>query len=186
MEQEKKNLNGIDINDEDSLDEDTYCTSEEQMLRNIPSEIKTGSAVTFWGHTLLRYPSLNRVETRIQNEIGLPIEYAAPAQLLYYPEGAQYRPHLDCGGNLSGTVEEANERIFSILIYLNDVESGGETMFPNIPMISHARRGDALIWRSFGSSKSIVHKRNTSFCWTRSCWRKVRVSKMVPSSSETI
>ena len=104
--------------------------------------------MTFWGHTLLKYPSLNRVETRIQSELGLPLRFGAPAQLLFYPEGSQYRPHLDCGGNLSGTVEEANERIFSILIYLNDVESGGETVFPNIPMISPARAGDALIWRS--------------------------------------
>ena len=39
----------IDIND-GSLDEDTYCTSEEQMLRNIPSEeIKTSSAVGVLG-----------------------------------------------------------------------------------------------------------------------------------------
>ncbi|MBT6492877.1 MAG: hypothetical protein HOK97_24110 [Deltaproteobacteria bacterium] len=34
------------------------------------------------------------------------------------------------------------------MIYLNDVENGGETVFPNIPVMSKARAGDALIWRS--------------------------------------
>ena len=98
LEEKKDDLSRIDINEEDVTEEDTYCTISSNILQKVPIEIKnsTGSAITFWGETLLEHSFLNQIETKIEKEIGLPIAYGAPSQLLHYTTKSQYKPHLDC------------------------------------------------------------------------------------------
>eukprot|EP00939_MAST-03C_sp_MAST-3C-sp1_P002576 g2576.t1 len=161
-------------------DADSVTETNERMLKMHGFDLKraeteTGSAVTCWGSS--RTDTLRDVEERLERDFGLKLRHAAPAQLLHYPavplrSGTSidprlpemneseahsaslggYRAHLDCGGDLAGgAVKDENERIFSVLIYLNDVERGGETVFTRVnphPLRVRPRRGTLLLWRS--------------------------------------
>ena len=48
--------------------------------------------------------------------------------MLRYEQSQQYRPHYDYFFHDHG---KQNNRIATVLMYLSDVESGGETVFPN-------------------------------------------------------
>ncbi|GMI98192.1 hypothetical protein like AT3G28480 [Hibiscus trionum] len=70
------------------------------------------------------------MEARIAAWTFLPVENGESLQILHYEHGQKYDPHLDY------FVDDANEmmgghRIATVLMYLSEVESGGETVFPN-------------------------------------------------------
>ena len=56
-----------------------------------------------------------------------------------------YRPHTDCGGN------KHNDRAGTLLVYLGDVEEGGETSFPVLGISVKPKRGRAVMFGSLDS-----------------------------------
>lgn len=151
---ESQVIDRIDINDEDKAADDTWCTNDPSTLSRIDNDVRfksTGNAITFWGSTKREFAEIVEIERQLESRFGLNSSYGAPSQLLFYNEGASYRAHLDCGGDLSGHVKSGNERIYSVIVYLNDVAEGGETVFVNLPPFPLRIRpkcGTALIWRS--------------------------------------
>lgn len=63
-------------------------------------------------------------------------------QILLYVKGQYFTPHLDC--NFS----PPNDREYTHIIYLSDVESGGQTNFPNAGVKVEAKAGRLVIWRN--------------------------------------
>lgn len=63
-----------------------------------------------------------------------------PAQILKYSPGQYYEPHTDAGTNVP--------RVISALLYLNDVEQGGETEFLNFDVKVVPKRGRLVIFPS--------------------------------------
>lgn len=63
-----------------------------------------------------------------------------PAQILKYSPGEYYDPHCDAGPNVP--------RVVSALLYLNDVEEGGETEFVNFDMSIKPKAGRLVIFPS--------------------------------------
>lgn len=59
---------------------------------------------------------------------------------LRYTPGQQYRPHLDTIGGAS------NQRIRTVLLYLNEAFRGGETQFQLLDLTFRPRGGDALMF----------------------------------------
>jgi Rps23 Pro-64 3,4-dihydroxylase Tpa1-like proline 4-hydroxylase len=83
------------------------------------------------------------VECYLQNysnkyEVGY--EYTEPAQLLHYSPGEFYKPHFDTG--------PAFPRVISALLYLNDVEDGGDTYFNNFSVGVQPKAGRLVIFPS--------------------------------------
>lgn len=69
-------------------------------------------------------------------------------QLLYYPAGEGfYKPHADHG--------PSNPRIFSSVLYLNDIEVGGETHFTYFDVAVKPRAGDMVV---FPSNYTFLHE----------------------------
>lgn len=68
------------------------------------------------------------------------IAQGEPLAVLRYTPGQQYRPHLD---SIAGT---ANQRIKSVLVYLNQGFVGGETRFLANGLTVSARAGDAIVF----------------------------------------
>ncbi|XP_047320820.1 probable prolyl 4-hydroxylase 7 [Impatiens glandulifera] len=70
------------------------------------------------------------IETRISSWTFLPEENGEPIQVVHYEIGEKYESHYD------NFVEEANlgginnSRIATVLMYLSNVDKGGETVFP--------------------------------------------------------
>ena len=76
------------------------------------------------------------VGKRISELIQMPLENAESFQVLHYETAQEYQPHMDTfdpdtdlGRSYLG---KSGQRIITVLCYLNEVEKGGETVFPNI------------------------------------------------------
>jgi len=91
---------------------------------------------------------LRRIEQRIATLIDCPVECGEPIQVLHYEPGDEYRPHFDYfdptqTGNRS-VLALGGQRIATLIMYLNDVTSGGSTVCPEIGLDVLPRRGHAV------------------------------------------
>ncbi|MGN7998167.1 2OG-Fe(II) oxygenase [Sphingomonas sp. 22176] len=77
---------------------------------------------------------------RVAAATGTMVWQGEPISLLRYSPGQQYRPHLD---TIAGS---ANQRIKTVLLYLNEGYAGGETRFDKLGIDIVARGGDALLF----------------------------------------
>lgn len=68
------------------------------------------------------------IEARIAAWSQVPIEHGEAIQVLKYEKSQEYRAHFDYFFHKGGM---GNNRIATVLLYLSDVEEGGETVFPN-------------------------------------------------------
>uniref|UniRef100_A0A9I9CXL2 procollagen-proline 4-dioxygenase n=1 Tax=Cucumis melo TaxID=3656 RepID=A0A9I9CXL2_CUCME len=83
-----------------------------------------------------------RIESRIAAWTFLPLDNGEPIQILRYENGQKYEPHFDFFQD-PGNIAIGGHRIATILMYLSDVEKGGETVFPNSPVkLSEEEKGD--------------------------------------------
>jgi prolyl 4-hydroxylase len=91
---------------------------------------------------------IGRIEQRIAELVGWPVEHGEGLQILRYRIGGEYKPHFDYfppmhPGN-AGHLANGGQRVATFLMYLNDVEDGGETIFPEIGLSMVPRRGQAV------------------------------------------
>ena len=78
----------------------------------------------------------------------VPAEHAEPLSILRYTMGQEYKPHQDyfVGTTASDihTERQGGQRAVTMFAYLNDVDTGGETEFPEYNLKIHAGRGKAV------------------------------------------
>ncbi|GLT34394.1 hypothetical protein SLA2020_089120 [Shorea laevis] len=70
------------------------------------------------------------IEKRIAEFTFIPIEHGEGLQVLHYEVGQKYEPHFDFFTDEFNT-KNGGQRMATMLMYLSDVEEGGETVFPN-------------------------------------------------------
>ena len=88
-----------------------------------------------------------RVEKRISSIMNIPIEHGEGIQILQYAPGQEYKAHHDF---FSSTTKVANNnRISTLIMYLNDVELGGETFFPKLNFSVSPKKGMAVYFEYF-------------------------------------
>ncbi|KAL6782723.1 PFH16 [Auxenochlorella protothecoides x Auxenochlorella symbiontica] len=75
-------------------------------------------------------PVLARVENRLSEATMIPVGHGEGIQVLRYENGQEYKPHFDYFFHEAGT-DNGGNRLATVLMYLSDVEEGGETVFPN-------------------------------------------------------
>jgi prolyl 4-hydroxylase len=108
--------------------------------QRIVQQIRTCDAAGFpW---VAENPAINAINRRIAAASGTDAEWGEPLQVMRYRRGQEFKPHRDC------TEDVANQRIFTMLIYLNDDYEGGETLFLNADLKIRGRAGDALLFRN--------------------------------------
>ncbi|ONK59707.1 uncharacterized protein A4U43_C08F9540 [Asparagus officinalis] len=71
-----------------------------------------------------------RIEQRIAAWTFLPHENGEAMQILHYENGQKYEPHFDYFHDKTNQ-QRGGHRIATVLMYLSNVEKGGETIFPN-------------------------------------------------------
>jgi len=91
---------------------------------------------------------IRRIEARIADLVQLPVERGEPLQILHYQPGGEYKPHFDyfdpaLPGN-EAVLKHGGQRIATLVMYLNDVEAGGSTVFPEVGLDVLPRRGHAV------------------------------------------
>jgi prolyl 4-hydroxylase len=81
-------------------------------------------------------PIINDIITRIANIVNIPIENAESLQVVKYGPNGYYKHHHDsCCDNTKSCqdfIKNGGQRIKTVLIYLNDDFTEGETDFPEL------------------------------------------------------
>ena len=91
-------------------------------------------------------PLVVQVMERMENLTGIPRSYSEDLQLLRYEEGQFYEQHHDYTEMQIDRMYGV--RILTVFLYLNDVEEGGETGFPDLDLMVQPKLGRALLWPS--------------------------------------
>jgi prolyl 4-hydroxylase len=97
------------------------------------------------------YDQSKFVDERIAAITHIPIEHGEQLHLLHYEKTQQYKPHFDWfPRNLNEAQEEQirvhGQRIATVIIFLCDVEEGGETWFPRPNIKITPKKGDAVLF----------------------------------------
>ena len=79
-------------------------------------------------------PLIERLDRRVAELMNLPLENGEGFQVLHYPAGAECTPHFDflIASNVANhaSIARSGQRVSTLIAYLYEVESGGETVFP--------------------------------------------------------
>ncbi|CAH2076577.1 unnamed protein product [Thlaspi arvense] len=86
---------------------------------------------------------VEEIENRISEFTFIPVENGEALQVIHYGVGQKFEPHFD-----------GMQRIATFLMYLSDVEEGGETVFPSAKgniskgglSVSPKKRDALLFW----------------------------------------
>ncbi|KAI5061007.1 hypothetical protein GOP47_0023512 [Adiantum capillus-veneris] len=73
---------------------------------------------------------IREIEKRIADFSFIPVEQGEGIQILHYEAGQKYEAHYDYFHDQFNT-QNGGQRIATLLMYLSDVEAGGETVFPS-------------------------------------------------------
>jgi len=99
------------------------------------------------------------IEKRIEHLLGFEVAQQEPMQILHYGVGAEYSPHYDYfnvnepGGRRQ--LERGGQRVATLIMYLNDVDAGGATVFPAIGLEVKPRRGHAVYFESLDDREQV-------------------------------
>ena len=106
----------------------------------VKDPIRNSSAVAF--PFVRENPVIHALNRRIAHVTNTTYEQGEPAQVLAYDVNQEYRPHSDALPN------PVNQRILTVLVYLNENFRGGETRFQSIDWSFKGNQGDALLFRN--------------------------------------
>ena len=104
-------------------------------------------------------PLIADIDRRICSLLGIHPSYSEITQGQYYKPGEEFKVHTDYfeGPAFEEHARERGQRTFTFMVYLNDVESGGETEFVRLKQTIKPKKGLALIWNSLNKDGSNNH-----------------------------
>jgi prolyl 4-hydroxylase len=110
--------------------------------RQRPDPVRISDSVGFtWP---LENPAVHALNRRIAAASGTAPGQGEPLQVIRYRPGGEYKPHFDAIPGFQ------NQRVMTMLVWLNESFEGGETWFP-VPKLSlKGKTGDALLFRNIG------------------------------------
>lgn len=89
---------------------------------------------------------------RLHRAVDIPVENGEPLIVLQYTPGTEYKPHYDyfdpADPGYSTGLRAGGQRIYTLLTYLNDVEAGGATTFPELGIEVAPEAGTVLAFRN--------------------------------------
>lgn len=95
---------------------------------------------------------VRQVESKITSLTGIDPCHGETMQGQHYSVGQQFKPHNDYfHTNMPywpETRKRGGQRTWTAMVYLNDVEEGGQTNFPLVGLCLEPRRGNAIVWNN--------------------------------------
>jgi prolyl 4-hydroxylase len=140
--------------------------SSDKMRRSTTVDPKTGkheviadrsSEGTFFA--LNADPFMARLDRRISEVMNWPVENGEGLQILHYGVGGEYKPHFDYfppedpGSQVQMTI--GGQRVSTMVMYLNEVEEGGTTIFPEIGLEVVPKKGSAVYFEYTNSQNQL-------------------------------
>jgi prolyl 4-hydroxylase len=93
-------------------------------------------------------PLVARLDQRISDVMSWPVENGEGIQILNYQIGGEYKNHFDYfppdDPGSAVHLAKGGQRVSTLVMYLNDVEQGGETIFPSIHLSVTPKKGSAV------------------------------------------
>ncbi|MEG3179733.1 2OG-Fe(II) oxygenase [Sphingomonas sp. LT1P40] len=97
-------------------------------------------------------PEVRAIDERMASLIGTPPEHGETMQGQRYAPGQQFRAHYDWFSEnqeyWAAMKASGGQRTWTAMIYLNDVEEGGATWFPQAGIRVAPKRGMLLAWNN--------------------------------------
>lgn len=130
----------------------TYERTESRqitLVKKLDTERRSCSRVYLSDLQLADHPHIaayldivsNSVFPLIRKEFSLNVDTFGEAEIVRYPDGGLFIPHLDSN-------KLKSYRAFTVILYLNDNFRGGETTFPDQNFSFRPKAGDVLIFPS--------------------------------------
>jgi prolyl 4-hydroxylase len=104
-------------------------------------------------------PFIARLDRRIAEIMNWPIDHGEGLQVLHYGTGGEYKPHFDYfppdepGSHVQMTI--GGQRVSTLVMYLNDVEDGGTTIFPDVGLEVVPKKGSAVYFEYTNSQNQL-------------------------------
>jgi prolyl 4-hydroxylase len=140
----------------DNLTDSTVYTETENVINN--SHRRSKQAWLYDNQNAL----IKSVSEKVAKLTNIPIENQEPLQVVKYESGGFFNPHYDaCDGDanfckrLNGL---SGARRITLLIYLNDEFTGGETIFPNVPYTAIPKKGKAVMFTGTNDKDQIIEE----------------------------
>ena len=106
------------------------------------------------------HPIIKQISDRVRQYTNIVHNHQEPLQVVNYPVGGFFRPHYDaCEGSKEFCKRmdgKYGPRLFTVLFYLNDNFTGGETVFPKINKIVSPEKGKAVIFKNVDNNGIII------------------------------
>jgi prolyl 4-hydroxylase len=103
-----------------------------------------------------------RLDRRVSELMQLPVENGEGFQVLYYPAGTEAAPHFDflepSNEANRASLARSGQRVSTLITYLNEVESGGETSFPELGLSVLPVRGNAVYFEYANDAGQVDHR----------------------------
>jgi prolyl 4-hydroxylase len=107
-------------------------------------------------------PLVARLDRRISELMQLPVENGEGFQVLHYPAGTAAAPHFDflepSNEANRASILRSGQRVSTLITYLNEVESGGETWFPELGFSVLPVRGNAVYFEYCNAAGQVDHR----------------------------
>lgn len=95
---------------------------------------------------------IRKIDQRCSDIMHAPVEWGEHLQVVRYQPGGEYRPHydffpIDRNADTARALKlrlTGGNRTATLLMYLNDVEEGGETFFPGLGLAVKPSKGAAI------------------------------------------
>ncbi|XP_034486534.1 prolyl 4-hydroxylase subunit alpha-2 [Drosophila innubila] len=130
-----------------------------------------------------KHPAMQRLRQHMSTISELNMNSAELLQIANYGIGGHYEPHMDSFDethDYSQDVDSTN-RLATGIFYLSDVEAGGGTAFPFLPLLVTPERGSLLFWYNLHPSGDQDYRTKHAGCpvlhgskWIANVWIRLR------------
>ena len=113
--------------------------------KNVEAEHRDSEGMFF---TLGETPFIDTLDRRLSAIMNAPVENGEGLQVLRYGRAARSAPHFDflvpSSDANRASIARSGQRVSTLIVYLNDVPAGGETVFSEIGLAISPRKGQGL------------------------------------------
>ena len=107
---------------------------------------------SFSGDVDPKDPFVRKIQRRIDDLLGIPGEYGETIQGQRYEVGQEFRSHYDWfrheAAYWQAEKDNGGQRSWTAMVYLNQVEEGGATVFDDLGLSIEPKEGVLLAWNN--------------------------------------